>query len=82
MNLTHEEPNKIAEIILNYTGRQLFLLLSKKSVKAAKLIENLTGIVTDVNEQRSTRRPLAIPPNIRVLANELERSYRGYRHLK
>ena len=52
MNLTHAEFDTISELILTYTGHQLYNKSSKKSVKVAKLIENLTGLVTDINERR------------------------------
>ena len=52
MNLTHAELDIICVLILTYTGRQLYNKSSKKSIKVAKLIENLTGIVTHVNETR------------------------------
>ena len=49
MTVTHAELDKISELILTYTGHQIFNKSSKKSVKAAKLIENLTAIVTHGN---------------------------------
>ena len=51
MTLTNAELDKISELILMYTGCQIFNKSNKKSVKASKLIENLTGIVTYVNEE-------------------------------
>ena len=52
MNLTHAELDTTSELILTYNGHQLYNKSSKKSVKVAKLIENLTGLVTHVNERR------------------------------
>ena len=52
MNPSHAELDTICELILTYTGCQLYNKSSKKSVKVAKLIKNLTGIVTHVNETR------------------------------
>ena len=62
MTLTHAKLDKISELILTNTGHQLFNKSSKKSVKAAKLIENLTGIVTNFNEGRRRSTCGKLPP--------------------
>ena len=64
MTLTHAEIDKISELILTYTCHQIFNKSSKKSVKAAKLIENLTGIVTNVNEARRRSTHGNSPPTL------------------
>ena len=64
MTLTHAECDEISELILTYTGHQIFNISNKKSVKASKLIENLTGIVTNVNEDRRRNTHGNSPPTL------------------
>ena len=64
ITLTHAELDKIAELILTYTGWQLFNKSSKKSMKATKLIKNLTGIVTNVNEERRRSTQIKSPKTL------------------
>ena len=64
VTLIHAELDKIPELILTYTGHQIFNKSSKKSVKAVNLIEDLTGIVTNVNEARRRSTHGNSPPTL------------------
>ena len=75
MTLTHAELDKMSELILNYTGCQLFNKLSKKSVKAAKLIENFTGIVNNVNEGRRSTSGNSPPTLLQCAQSKLLSKY-------